>query len=283
MTTKTRKTSVERSFFPRSSDLPLQSPFFWVQQKDRYLRQLLIKDIEKLTSRRFVVYFANRYSNGSQIQASDVAYVAELLGDLGSEPVDILLETNGGETDSTEAIISLLGNISQDVRVVIANAAKSNGTLIALASAAILMGSTSEMGPIEPSIGGIPCSILDTPKVAADNFALHMAGVYALRQSRTLASIVLTRGMMRDKTPEAIERVVHALATRDEFHSHGSVVDIKKALELGLNAIYLQPDDELWKRVWLLYLMYDFDCRRDRLAKVFEGRARSLAVAAPTS
>ena len=49
--------------FPRSDNLPSQSPLFWVEQKDRYLRQLLIRDIEERTQRRLVVYFANRYEN----------------------------------------------------------------------------------------------------------------------------------------------------------------------------------------------------------------------------
>jgi hypothetical protein len=55
--------------FPRSDSLPIQSPLFWVEQKDRYLRQLLIRDIEALTERRLVVYFANRYEN-AQIEPS---------------------------------------------------------------------------------------------------------------------------------------------------------------------------------------------------------------------
>ena len=31
----------------RATELPAQSPLFWVEQKDRYLRQLLIRDIEE--------------------------------------------------------------------------------------------------------------------------------------------------------------------------------------------------------------------------------------------
>ena len=38
---------------------------FWVQQKDRYLRQLLIRDIEDQTGRRLIVYFANRFKRAT--------------------------------------------------------------------------------------------------------------------------------------------------------------------------------------------------------------------------
>src|SRR5271170_5145178 len=57
--------------FPRSTDLPSQSPLFWVEQKDRYLRQLLIRDIEEITGRRLLVYFANRYRNEAGIDDAD--------------------------------------------------------------------------------------------------------------------------------------------------------------------------------------------------------------------
>jgi hypothetical protein len=75
--------------FPGTAELPTQSPLFWVEQKDRYLRQLLIRDLEALTGRRLVVYFANRFAN-AQIDAGDCPMMAELLGDIGSEPFDLI-------------------------------------------------------------------------------------------------------------------------------------------------------------------------------------------------
>jgi ClpP class serine protease len=182
--------------FPRSAELPAQSPLFWVEQKDRYLRQLLIRDIENLTKRRLVVYFANRFEKG-EIDHRDCTYVTELFGDVGASPVDLLLETNGGNTDATESLITLLKNITTDFRVIVANAAKSNGTLLCLLAKSIVMGPPSELGPIEPSVNGIPCSILETQDMAKANFPLHKFGQYALQQSRNLAKKLLTDGMMK--------------------------------------------------------------------------------------
>ena len=254
---------------------------FWVAQKDRFLRQLLIRDIETDTGRRLVVYFANRYESGSDIEVGDIARLAEVLGDVAAEPVDILLETGGGVTDATESLISMVNGTVGDLRVIVANAAKSNGTLLALAARSIVMGASSELGPIEPSLNGIPCSILDTEAISKTNFPLHMLGKFALQQSKSLASRLLTSGMMQDRTTDEIAATVEALATRDKFPSHGSVVDHREAIAIGLTVEYLPPDDELWRRIWLLYCMYDHDCRTDRLLKVYEGRARSLAIAAP--
>jgi hypothetical protein len=251
-----------------------------VEQKDRYLRQLLIRDVEEDTGRRLVVYFANRYEVGSDIQSRDLAYLAEALGDIESRPLDILLETGGGQTDATESLISMVQSTISDLRVIVTNSAKSNGTLLALAARSIVMGASSQLGPIEPSLNGIPCSILESPQIAASNFPLHMLGKYAMQQSRSLAEKLLGAGMMAGRSPQDISDAVDALASRSRFPSHGSVIDHTEAKAIGLIVEYLPPDDELWRKLWLLYCMYDYDARKGRLLKVFEGRARSLAIAA---
>lgn len=268
--------------FPRGTGLPTQSPLYWVGQKDRYLRQLLIRDIEGMTRRRLVVYFANRFRSDAGIDDADPMYMTELLGDVGkNEPVDLLIETNGGKTDSTEAIVSLIQSRLSDLRVIVANAAKSNGTLICLASNCIVMGASSELGPIDPHLNGIPCTVLSDPVVAASNFPLHQLAVLGLKQTRKLAERLLRSGMLRTGATGDVERVIQALATRDTYFSHGSVIDHREASELKLNVLYLPPGDELWEKIWLLYSMYDYDLRRDDHLKVFEGRARSTSVAAP--
>lgn len=266
--------------FPRAADLPSQSPLFWVEQKDRYLRQLLIRDIEELTGRRLIVYFANRFSEGSIIDGRDALYVTEVLSDVGSAPVDLLLETNGGQTDAAEAVISTVQNLVRDFRVVVTNAAKSNGTLIALSGRSIVMGATSELGPIEPHVANIPVSVLIQPEMAAQNFVLHKIGQFEFQRSRELAQKLLTDGMMKGKPSKEIDDTVQKLSSRDVYHSHGSVINHIEAAALSLNIEHLPPDDPIWQRLWLLYCMYDHDCRKANYLKVFEGRYLSTAVAA---
>ena len=209
--------------FPRTIALPKQSPLFWVEQKDRYLRQLLIRDIEEITKRRLVVYFANRYEN-AQIDARDIAFIAELLGDINGAPTDLLLETTGGLTDATEGVINAIRNITKDFRVIVANAAKSNGTLLGLAAKSIVMGATSELGPIEPAVQNIPSSILAEPTIAQQNYFLHKFGVHALQQTRFLATELLTSGMMKERKREEIDEAIRILSTREIYYSHGSVI-----------------------------------------------------------
>ena len=268
--------------FPRTCEIPEQSPLYWVQQRDRYVRQLLIYDIEAITKRRLLVYFASQSEEDAAIDSRDVAYLCEIWGDVGNDPVDLLVETPGGYTDATEGLVSFIQSRSRDFRVIVANAAKSNGTLLCLAAKAIVMGAVSELGPIDPQIRGIPCTILQTPEIRKQNFVLHQTGVYALQQTRSLAEKLLSKGMMKGVSPKRIKRVVRALSTRERFFSHGSVIDHKEASALGLKVVYLPPEDEFWRRIWLLYCMYDFDLRRNRFLKIVEARVRSTAIAAPS-
>lgn len=269
--------------FPRGDSLPSQSPLFWVQQKDRYLRQLLIGDIEKITGRRLVVYFANRYLSAADINIGDISHMAELLGDTNGEPTDLLLNTGGGQTDATEALVSLLKSKLTDFRVVVPHSAKSNGTMICLASSEIVMGPPSELGPIDPYLGENPTSILATETVKKQNFALYKLAVYAIEQTKKLATQLLSEGMMSDASEEEIASTVKKLSSRDEFFSHGSAIDHVEAQKLNLKVRFLNDGDDFWDRVWLLYCMYANDAMRDGLVKVFEGRARSMSVSPPTT
>lgn len=268
--------------FPRTPELPSQSPLFWVSQKNRYLRQLLIRDIQEMTERRLIVYFANRFEN-AQIDQRDIALMDELCRDASGHPADLMLETAGGQTDATEGLISLIQTMIPDLRVIVPNAAKSNGTLLCFAASSIVMGANSELGPIEPQVNGIPCTILSEPQIATSNFPLHKFGVYALEQTKSLAKRLLIDGMMSDKNENEVNDTVSALSGRDRFFSHGSVINFQEAQSLGLTVEFLPPDDKLWQKLWLLYCMYDHDSRKDKYLKTFEGQSVSTSIAAPSS
>jgi hypothetical protein len=266
-------------YFPRNRALPPQSPRYWVEQKDRYLRQLLIGDIEAITGRRLLVYFGNRFSQ-AQIDHHDITYFVELFRGLSGQPIDFMIETNGGFTDATEGLTSFLREVTPDLRTIVINAAKSNGTLLCLASREILMGASSELGPIEPHIGDYPASWLNDDDVRNENLFLHKAGYFALLQTRQLAWKLLSTGMMKGRRDEDVAATVEKLASRNDYASHGSVIDHREAAKLGLNISYQPLDDLLWQHLWLLYSMYDFDIRRDGLLKIFESSGVSTAIAA---
>jgi Serine dehydrogenase proteinase len=272
-----RENTKHVEYFPRSFEHnPQHSPLFWAENKDRFLRQLLIRDIERITRRRLCVYFSSPYIDTS-LYWEDIPRLYEVVNADGNTPFDLLLESPGGYTDAAEALISMLRKINPDFRVIVPLRAKSNATLICLASRKILMGAPSELGPLEPSINGIPVSILQEQENKEKDFDLWRLASDALKQTESLATEYLRVGMMASNTDEERKDVVDALCTRAKFHSHGSVIDYDqaKSLKLGVE----KAEDSLWKRVWLLHSIYARDSDAHGIGKFFEGRVNSRVIA----
>ena len=196
--------------FPRGLGAPRQSPLFWVAEKDRYLRQLMIRDIEGITGRRLIVYFADCESQdpGSQILTSDDVHLAELLSAGAGEPTDVLIETDGGSTDATEKLVTLLRALAPDLRAVVPRRAKSNGTLLALAAQRIVMGTTSELGPIDPFVDVSPETRVPAHILVGEGVEplFQRTAEYAISQTRTLAHSLLASGMLEGRPEEENRR-----------------------------------------------------------------------------
>lgn len=269
--------------FPRGRLQPAQSPLFWVNNKDRYLRQLLIKDIQEETQRELIVYFTDCDHTQAQIDQSDDIYLSELLSARKGHRVDLLLETNGGFTDATEKICSVLRNAKLDLRVIVPRRAKSNGTVIAFCGSSIVMGHNSELGPIDPYWAGVPADyIVKAAAIMAQRDPiLVQAAESSIKQTTELAVYLLGSGMMQGVAEQDIRALVAKLATRDQYHSHGAVIDADEALSLGLKVELFEETSPLWQKIWLLRSMYAFDCPQRGYAKIFEGQSISSAVALP--
>ena len=80
-----------------------------------------------------------------------------------SKGLDLILHTPGGEVAATESLVDYLKQMfNSDFEVFVPQIAMSAGTMIACASKCIHMGKQSNLGPIDPQIGGLPASaILD--------------------------------------------------------------------------------------------------------------------------
>jgi ClpP class serine protease len=256
-----------------------------VAEKDRYLRQLLIRDIQEITGRTLVIYYASSADARAQIASSDDAYFAEMLRDAKGGPVDLMIETPGGFTDATEKVASLLRTLAPDLRVVVPRYAKSNGTMLALAGSAILMGPCSELGPSDPMINVgpnvfVPAHFLATAPNIDPIIQQHAS--HAIKHTAQLATTLLSTGMMKGKDPSEIQNVVMSLATRNHYPSHGSVIDAAEAARLGLNVMAFSDTDDLWQRFWLLRCMLEHDAARAGAIKIFEGPFVSNSLRAPT-
>lgn len=273
---KTPERGLERQF-PRKSQLPSQSSKFWAKEKDRYLRQLLISDIEKLTGRELVVYFA-KLSEG--INHSDPDDLSEVLEGVSGKDIDLIIQTPGGMVDAIEKFVTVLRQLKMRYRVIVPSLAKSGGTVIAMSAEKILLGVNSELGPIDPQfvmpdLGPVPCQYIAADETQPPTIrALAKSAVVRMRQ---LAERILSEGMLNGKSQDELRAVIEKVSSSDTYNSHGAVIDFSEAKALGLAAEWMPSEGDLWRSIWLLYCCYDHDVKLRGIGKIVEGATNSIA------
>jgi hypothetical protein len=112
-----------------------------------------------------VVYYSGwlqktgpEYFSSVQINDEDKhGFMAAFAGLDFNKGLDLVLHTPGGDVAATESIIEYIrSKFGRDVRVIVPQISMSGGTMIALAATDIVMGLHSNLGPIDPQIGGRP-------------------------------------------------------------------------------------------------------------------------------
>jgi hypothetical protein len=263
--------------FPRTSVIGSVSPVFWAANKDRYLRQLLIHDIQRERGRDLIVIFHD--DRFAEIDDSDIRYLGELLTGVETSEFDLLLETAGGYSSSTDALLEVLDNTKKPFHAIIVSAAKSNGTLLALGAKSLTMGYASQLGPIDPQLFNVSTMILKSDEIKMRDPVIHAMAEKAIQYQQGLAKVALGRGLMRDRDEETIGAMVEKLCS---FNNHGAVIDIDAAREMFKDAVIeTKADSNLWKQLWLLYCIYKNDMEVGRIAKLYEGKLVSASIKAP--
>ena len=285
--------------------IPEQTPLFWALNKDRYLRQSWIRDIQAATNRKLIIYVANFGHPQSAISHDDVPPFPDLLADIDPETdLDLLLHSPGGDIDAAERLVYMCRKRSRSFRVLVPSSAKSAATLIAIAADSIVMGYVSELGPIDPQVyvngpGGEPMwrpaqSFLDGLQTIKEETTSTgtLSPVYyplldkldpalldfcqkAIDRSKSFARKWLERGMCAGD-PTTAQSIAERLCDVEKYLSHSAVIDAEEATEMGLRVEHLGADDDLWQRVWRLYSMYEVATRGVGNAKIYESERASI-------
>ena len=263
--------------FPRTLGHPTQSSKFWAKEKDRYLRQLLIGDVEQITGRELVVYYAQL---SEAINHTDPDDLSEILEGLKTKDIDLVIQTPGGMVDAVEKFVAVLRQRVSSYRVIVPSWAKSGGTVIAMSSSEILLGVNSELGPIDPQmylpdLGPVPCEFVSRDE--GQERVIRDIADAAVTRMRDLAKRILRGGMLSNLDEEALSGVIAKVSSSTAYRSHGAVIDFSEAKQLGLSTSWMPPEGDLWKKVWLLYCLYDFDTKTRNLGRIIEGAVNSIA------
>jgi hypothetical protein len=207
--------------------------------------------------------------------------------------------------DVAEKLIYMIRQRVKGFRVIVAERAKSAGTLMALAADEILMSSTSELGPIDPQITlstaeGRPihrpaASFLDGlelikqdviqnhgkinpayfPLLSQLDPALLDFCVKAIKRSEQFAVKWLKNAMLKGNTRQAV-KIAKRLTNVARYRSHGIVIDADEAKSMGLKIKFVPPDDDLWRKLWSLHLAYQIEVSLFRTDKIIETRRVSI-------
>jgi serine dehydrogenase proteinase len=284
---------------PFKAERPLtKTPMYAALNAGRYQRQELIKQINAAEQTNLICYVG---SLETEIDRNDVIGFVEMLHNIPeNSPIDLLLNTGGGDVDACEKLVKLMlaKAGTQPFRVVVPDLAKSAGTLMALAASKIIMSNTSELGMIDPqfllkdargnelhySVTGYleayeeHCDAMR--RNPQDPIALLMLDSF---DARTVAKFQGIRDRVRTFAEDMLKRrgapsstISQALMSASQWKTHGQPIDYADAKQLGLPIEYLPPDDERWSRYWQLYCLLRLETQEGK--KIYESAYASQIV-----
>lgn len=256
---------------------PERTPLFNAQQSDRYARQRLIAKYQEDYDCRLVVMI-------DFIFPECVTYLEELL--YGADPtrdLHLLLDSPGGDGETAVRLVRMAQARCRELTIIVPNQAKSAGTILALGAHRILMGPTSDLGPVDPQFQDpsgrgrlyaakdLIAAVDAAERAIARNpesYALHaalLANVNAVMVQQARSALARTTDLVRealraqpDRKPAQVRRIAQSLKRTliDLPRNHGAVFGATDAAEVGLPIDVADPDCEQWKLIWHLWTKY---------------------------
>ncbi len=240
-------------------------------------RQYLAK-LHELTGRNVIVYYSAWLEKGAflrdvqsilSVNDSDKNGLMAAIHTLDkSKGLDLLLHTPGGDLSATESIVDYLRSIfDTNIRAIVPQIAMSAGTMIALSCKEIVLGKHSNLGPIDPQIGGVPAhGVIEEFKQAKGEIIANPAAamvwqpiiakysptlvgqcVKAIEWSETMVKEWLKTGMFRNETDADTKAnaIVLELGSHVLTKSHARHISLERAKNLGIKVLTLEDNPAL--------------------------------------
>jgi ATP-dependent protease ClpP protease subunit len=234
------------------------------------IRRKYILDIQKKTGRNVIAYYSGWLQRGNAIDVivndkDKNAFMVNIHKLDRTKGLDLILHTPGGDLAATESIVDYLNQMfGNNIRAIIPQISMSAGTMVALSCKEIIMGKQSNLGPIDPQMGGVACqAVLDEFQKAKDDIKINPQAA-ALWQviiskyhptflgacqnsidwSEKLALDWLKRNMCNGDEPRA-KKILKELCDHKTNKSHARHMSIDKCKEIGLSIIEMEQDNDL--------------------------------------
>ncbi|GAA3223358.1 SDH family Clp fold serine proteinase [Actinocorallia longicatena] len=274
--------------------MPSQSPLFHAQNADRYARQELIRHYQTEFNCRLIVMV-------DAILANNVTYFEELIFDADpGQDLHLVLQTPGGDPETAIRLVRAAQSRCKELTVVVPDMAKSAGTLLAMGAHHILMGPTSDLGPVDPQLQApngrlISCNDLinavdramSDVQASPETYTLHsalLANVDAITVQFARSAIARTDELVAEALSSRPDRPTEELAELsaslkdalvDKTNSHNAVVGADAAKKAGLPVTKADPQCHQWQLIWRLWTKY---YALGQACAVYEGERASYVI-----
>lgn len=273
-----------------------------VNQDQLTKRQKIIADIEQsLTAKyncpnRLMTYLMRFGHSRTSMHNSDIPNIETVLHSItGAEQINLLIHSPGGDGTITEKIVDIcrshLAGTNRKLRVIVPNVAKSAATILALGTDEIIMGYTSELGPIDPqvpiTVSGMIQWVSAFAFVEARDKLMEQITEATKKKQPTVGLLTQLAGLNIPFTDEMENQIgfakktaiallnkymlvpVHSnaakrkrnadaiaqkLLSKELFPVHGYYINGQTAKDMGLQVELLGKDDPLWTLIWSYYI-----------------------------
>jgi hypothetical protein len=209
----------------------------------------------------------------------------------------LILDSPGGDGETAVRLVRSAQMRCRELTVIVPNQAKSTGTILLPGAHHVLMGPTSDLGPVDPQFqspgesGGLYSAkdliaAIDAAQgaIAAnpDSYALHaslLADVTAVMVQQARSALGRSGDLVGEalaSNPDRAAQEVQSVATNVQASvidlplDHGAVFGAEDALNAGLPIIRPDPAGEQWRIIWRPWTKY-FTLRHS----TYEGRLAS--------
>lgn len=205
-----------------------------------------------------------------------------------SKGLALIISSHGGDGVAAERIIRICRTYSGtgEYWVIVPGKAKSAATMLCFGASKILMGPTSELGPVDPQIPIQDSGVIrfvsahhivesykelfNEAKETEGNLEpyLQQLAHYDASAIKYLESTIdlskdisvraLSTGMMKGASATAIAKKVGIFLTPDSTKTHGRPIYSDQAKECGLAVEEMMIKSELWEIVYELYIRTNY-------------------------
>jgi hypothetical protein len=252
------------------------TPLFQAVHADRYERQRLIREYQDTYDCRLIVVV-------DAIFPDSVTGLEELIFDADpDQDLHMLLASPGGDGEIAVRMARSIQARCREFTVIVPDEAKSAATLLAFGAHHILMGPTSDLGPIDPQmrltadsglvaakdiVAAVEDAVAKVQK-APSTFPVYaslLADVTAIKVQQAKAGLARTGKLLdlalrtnpdrRETQCRTLKRMLTAeLVTKADYHA--AIFGAAEAEKAGLPVIQADPQGAQWQLIWRLWAKY---------------------------